>query len=98
MQRYCGSGYIEGEQLMYVLRAVGDILGYFLTAEGECVEELEITKNRWASRLMNWRSCLPSSAWLAVLRKPCDLRRTERSPYQWPVTEETTARAVLALT
>ena len=40
------SGYIsEGEQLMYARKgAVGDILGYFLNAEGECVEELEIHK------------------------------------------------------
>lgn len=41
------SGYIgEGEQLMYARKgAVGDILGYFLQADGRPVEGLEIHGN-----------------------------------------------------
>lgn len=56
------SGYIsEGEQLMYARKgAVGDILGYFLNAEGNALRSWRSTKNYWASRSMNWRSCPPS--------------------------------------
>ena len=59
------SGYIsEGEQLMYARKgAVGDILGYFLNAEGNASRSWRSTKNCWASRSMNWRSCPPLSAW-----------------------------------
>lgn len=66
------SGYIsEGEQLMYARKgAVGDILGYFLNAEGNALRSWRSIKNYSASRSMNWRNCPPSLAWPAGKRKP----------------------------
>ena len=81
------SGYIsEGEQLMYARKgAVGDILGYFLNAEGECVEELEIHKELLGVTLDELAQ-LPTTVWRGRRGREsrCDLCRTERSPYQWP--------------
>ena len=93
------SGYIsEGEQLMYARKgAVGDILGYFLNAEGNASRSWRSTKNCWASRSMNWRSCPPLSAWPEGKKADAIYAALKGRRINGPVTEETTARAVLAL-
>ncbi len=95
------SGYIsEGEQLMYARKgAVGDILGYFLTAEGECVEELEIHKELLGVTLDELAQ-LPTIVGVAggVEKADAIYAALKGRRINGLVTEETTARAVLALT
>ncbi|MGV0313996.1 transcriptional regulator LsrR [Enterobacter cloacae] len=94
------SGYIsEGEQLMYARKgAVGDILGYFLTAEGECVEELEIHKELLGVTLDELAQ-LPTIVGVAggVEKADAIYAALKGRRINGLVTEETTARAVLAL-
>ena len=94
------SGYIsEGEQLMYARKgAVGDILGYFLNAEGECVEELEIHKELLGVSLDELAQ-LPTIVGVAGGEEKADAiyAALKGRRINGLVTEETTARAVLAL-
>lgn len=94
------SGYIsEGEQLMYARKgAVGDILGYFLNAEGECVEELEIHKELLGVTLDELAQ-LPTIVGVAGGEEKADAiyAALKGRRINGLVTEETTARAVLAL-
>lgn len=93
------SGYIsEGEQLMYARKgAVGDILGYFLNAEGECVEELEIHKELLGVTLDELAQ-LPTIVGVAGEEKADAIYAALKGRrINGTVTEETTARAVLAL-
>ena len=64
------SGYIsEGEQLMYARKGPSATFSVISSLPKEsALRSWRSTKNCWASRLMNWRSYLPSSAWLAVLK------------------------------
>ncbi|NBC98538.1 transcriptional regulator LsrR [Atlantibacter hermannii] len=94
------SGYIsEGEQLMYARKgAVGDILGYFLQADGEQVDDLPIHRELLGISL-NELAQLPTIVGVAGGEEKADAiyaalcgRRINGL-----VTEEATARAVLAL-
>ena len=79
--------------------AVGDILGYFLTAEGECVEELEIHKELLGVTLDELAQ-LPTIVGVAggVEKADAIYAALKGRRINGLVTEETTARAVLALT
>ena len=94
------SGYIsEGEQLMYARKgAVGDILGYFLNAEGECVGELEIHRELLGVTLDELAQ-LPTIVGVAGGEEKADAiyAALKGRRINGLVTEETTARAVLAL-
>lgn len=94
------SGYIsEGEQLMYARKgAVGDILGYFLKANGEQVDDLPIHHELLGISLKELAQ-LPTIVGVAGGEEKADAiyaalcgRRINGL-----VTEEATARAVLAL-
>lgn len=94
------SGYIsEGEQLMYARKgAVGDILGYFLNTEGECVDELEIHRELLGVTLDELAQ-LPTIVGVAGGEEKADAiyAALKGRRINGLVTEETTARAVLAL-
>ncbi|WP_312925911.1 transcriptional regulator LsrR [Atlantibacter hermannii] len=94
------SGYIsEGEQLMYARKgAVGDILGYFLQADGEQVDDLPIHRELLGISLTELAQ-LPTIVGVAGGEDKADAiyaaLRSRR--INGLVTEEATARAVLAL-
>ena len=94
------SGYIsEGEQLMYARKgAVGDILGYFLQADGSLVEELEIHRELLGVRLHDLAQ-LPTIIGVAGGKDKANaIYAALTGRYiNGLVTEEETARAVLAL-
>jgi len=86
-------------QRMYARKgAVGDILGYFLNAEGECVEELEIHKELLGVTLDELAQ-LPTIVGVAGGEEKADAiyAALKGRRINGLVTEETTARAVLAL-
>ena len=94
------SGYIsEGEQLMYARKgAVGDILGFFLQADGERVEGLEIHRELLGVTLDELAQ-LPTIIGAAggVEKADAIYAALKGRRINGLVTEETTARAVLAL-
>lgn len=94
------SGYIsEGEQLMYSRKgAVGDILGYFLQANGEIVEGLEIHRELLGVRL-NDLAQLPTIVGVAGGEDKAEAIYAALlgRHINGLVTEEETARAVLNL-
>ncbi|MFZ3390251.1 transcriptional regulator LsrR [Buttiauxella gaviniae] len=94
------SGYIsEGEQLMYARKgAVGDILGYFLQADGELVEALEIHHELLGVTLDDLAH-LPTIVGVAggVDKADAIYAALRGLRINGLVTEEETARAVLAL-
>ncbi|RXY67000.1 transcriptional regulator LsrR, partial [Klebsiella pneumoniae] len=94
------SGYIsEGEQLMYARKgAVGDILGYFLQADGRPVEGLEIHRELLGVTLDELAQ-LPTIVGVAGGEEKAQAIYAALigKRINGLVTEETTARAVLAL-
>lgn len=94
------SGYIsEGEQLMYARKgAVGDILGYFLQAQGELVEGLEIHRELIGVTL-DGLSHLPTIVGVAGgdNKAQAIYAALKGRRINGLVTEEETARRVLAL-
>ena len=94
------SGYIsEGEQLMYARKgAVGDILGYFLQADGRPVEGLEIHRELLGVTLDELAQ-LPTIVGVAGGEEKAQAiyAALTGKRINGLVTEETTARAVLAL-
>ncbi|MCZ7833621.1 transcriptional regulator LsrR [Atlantibacter hermannii] len=94
------SGYIsEGEQLMYARKgAVGDILGYFLQADGEQVDDLPIHRELLGISL-NELAQLPTIVGVAGGEEKADAiyAALRGGRINGLVTEEATARAVLAL-
>ena len=94
------SGYIsEGEQLMYARKgAVGDILGYFLQADGRPVEGLEIHRELLGVTLDELAQ-LPTIVGVAGGEQKAQAIHAALigKRINGLVTEETTARAVLAL-
>lgn len=94
------SGYIsEGEQLMFARKgAVGDILGYFLRADGECVSELAI-HNELLGVTLDELAQLPVVVGVAGGEEKAEAiaAALRGRRINGLVTEETTARAVLAL-
>ncbi|MBB3322586.1 MULTISPECIES: transcriptional regulator LsrR [Atlantibacter] len=94
------SGYIsEGEQLMYARKgAVGDILGYFLQADGEQVDDLPIHRELLGISLTELAQ-LPTIVGVAGGEEKADAiyAALRGGRINGLVTEEATARAVLAL-
>ena len=94
------SGYIsEGEQLMFARKgAVGDILGFFLQADGKRVEGLEIHRELLGVTLDELAQ-LPTIIGAAggVEKADAIYAALKGRRINGLVTEETTARAVLAL-
>jgi lsr operon transcriptional repressor len=94
------SGYIsEGEQLMYARKgAVGDILGYFLQADGEQVDDLPIHRELLGISLTELAQ-LPTIVGVAGGEDKADAiyAALRGRRINGLVTEEATARAVLAL-
>ncbi|WP_312730607.1 transcriptional regulator LsrR [Atlantibacter hermannii] len=94
------SGYIsEGEQLMYARKgAVGDILGYFLQADGEQVDDLPIRRELLGISLTELAQ-LPTIVGVAGGEDKADAiyAALRGRRINGLVTEEATARAVLAL-
>ncbi|WP_312312045.1 transcriptional regulator LsrR [Atlantibacter sp.] len=94
------SGYIsEGEQLMYARKgAVGDILGYFLQADGAQVDDLPIHRELLGISL-NELAQLPTIVGVAGGEEKADAiyAALRGRRINGLVTEEATARAVLAL-
>ena len=94
------AGYIsEGEQLMYARKgAVGDILGYFLNAAGERVTDLEI-HHELLGVTLDELAQLPTIVGVAGGEEKADAiyAALKGRLINGLVTEETTARAVLAL-
>lgn len=94
------SGYIsEGEQLMFARRgAVGDILGYFMQADGRQVEGLEIHRELLGVTLEELAQ-LPTIVGVAGGEEKAQaiVAALAGKHINGLVTEETTARAVLAL-
>ncbi|SSN10555.1 LsrR, transcriptional repressor of lsr operon [Klebsiella pneumoniae] len=94
------SGYIsEGEQLMYARKgAVGDILGYFLQADGRPVEGLEIHRELLGVTLDELAQ-LPTIVGVAGGEEKAQAiyAALTGKRINGLVTEETTARAVLTL-
>jgi lsr operon transcriptional repressor len=94
------SGYIsEGEQLMFARKgAVGDILGYFINADGEKVEGLEIHQELLGVTLDELAQ-LPTIVGVAGGDEKAEAiyAALKGRRINGLVTEETTARAVLAL-
>ncbi|MDU7647950.1 MAG: transcriptional regulator LsrR [Klebsiella michiganensis] len=94
------SGYIsEGEQLMYARKgAVGDILGYFLQADGKPVEGLEIHRELLGVTLDELAQ-LPTIVGVAggTEKAQAIYAALIGKRINGLVTEETTARAVLTL-
>ena len=94
------SGYIsEGEQLMYARKgAVGDILGYFLQADGRPVEGLEIHRELLGVTLDELAQ-LPTIVGVAGGEEKAQAIYAALigKRINGLVTEETTARAVLTL-
>jgi lsr operon transcriptional repressor len=94
------SGYIsEGEQLMYARKgAVGDILGYFLQADGERVENLDIHRELLGVTLDELAQ-LPTIVGAAggIEKAEAIYAALKGRRINGLVTEETTARAILAL-
>ena len=94
------SGYIsEGEQLMYARKgAVGDILGYFLQADGRRVEDLEIHRELLGVTLDELAQ-LPTIVGVAggTEKAQAIYAALTGKRINGLVTEETTARAVLTL-
>ncbi|SFR14052.1 MULTISPECIES: transcriptional regulator LsrR [unclassified Enterobacter] len=94
------SGYIsEGEQLLYARKgAVGDILGYFLQADGERVDNLDIHRELLGVTLDELAQ-LPTIVGVAggVDKAEAIYAALKGRRINGLVTEETTARAVLAL-
>lgn len=78
---------------------MADILGYFLNAEGECVEELEIHKELLGVTLDELKGQLPTIVGVAGGEEKADAiyAALKGRRINGLVTEENTARAVLAL-